>query len=256
MLFNLYINDVFRQIKDSGAELVAGYADDLVFITDSAWQLEKAIQALKSFCQARKLRLNPSKSEVVPFNKRKTWKEFQGIKIVKSAKYLGVVYDNRLSVKYTLSTFVPKVNYIRYRLRNLRSSSDPRTNYNLWAVFIAPLIRMAVSVIGETNSMRARKGFEEIRTASRKHLKSFLMCPSFAPSFIFDELTGASDEHLFEIMRANDAKCTTRRELGAWYGEDPNFINDFDEDPSYEPRDKIRSFHPEFRAALAVINRY
>ena len=120
-------------------------------------------------------------------------KTFYKIPIKSSAKYLGVFYNDQLSIEYSLKKLEPKINFIKLKLSSFRRQADFRTNYNLWQIFISPLIRMIVSLIGEWKSARAKKGFELIRKFSRKTLKEFTKSPRYAPNFIFDYLIALGD---------------------------------------------------------------
>jgi hypothetical protein len=79
-----------------------------------------------------------------------------GFPIRNKAKYLGVTYNGTLSIQKSLAAFVPKEKYIFSRLYRTLRKADFRTRYNLWQVFICPLVRMVVSLVGEPDSHREK----------------------------------------------------------------------------------------------------
>lgn len=107
MLFNLYLNDfLIRSRKVKG--LVVAYADDSAAAAESEEELRDFIRLCKDFFDKRRLRLNTDKSEVLFFGSGKSPKEFEGIPFKKQAQYLGVPYNQQLSISFTLNSFQPK----------------------------------------------------------------------------------------------------------------------------------------------------
>lgn len=133
-----------------------------------------------------------------------------GIPVRKQAKYLGVTYDRTLSIKCTLKAFEPKCKWIQARIYRVLQRSNFRTRYNLWQIFICPLFRMALSVIGESNSERAKKCFEAIRKAMRVTLKRFTLSPRLADSTFFD-LISQGDDFNFRFVMERGLKGITSR---------------------------------------------
>jgi hypothetical protein len=77
-----------------------------------------------------------------------------GIKVKRQAKYLGLNYNVDLNINYSLKSSKPKINYIYYRLYRMLRMADFRTRYNLWQIFVMPLIRMVISSVGDWKSRR------------------------------------------------------------------------------------------------------
>ena len=109
------------------------------------------------------MRLNKNKSEVLVMGPRfgaTLPKQVFGMKVNRSAKYLGLVYNLDLSFKHSIRSFESKINYIRYRLFRMLRITNFRTRYNLWQVFVMPLVRMLVSAVGEWKNIRVEECFE------------------------------------------------------------------------------------------------
>ncbi len=56
------------------------------------------MEEFKLFCERRKLRINYKKSDALLFNTTKCPKNLCGIPVKKVNKYLGVEYNNKLSI--------------------------------------------------------------------------------------------------------------------------------------------------------------
>ena len=92
--------------------------------------------------------MNPNKSDIISNGKLPKLKEIEGIPIRKKAKYLGVTYDKELNIKKSLEAIKPKERYVFMSLYRLLKSSNFRTRYNLWIIFMKPLYRLTYSIIG------------------------------------------------------------------------------------------------------------
>ena len=156
MLFNLFLNDLLHQARVLKSSTVLGYADDIIIITPDVWELEKFTEFLKKFCEESLLVINHDKSDIVLSGVPQTSKTLFGFPIRKTAKYLGVTYDGSLSVKKALTAFKSKEKFIFFQLFRVLRQSDFRVRYNLWQIFICPLIRMVVSLSGEPGSQREK----------------------------------------------------------------------------------------------------
>jgi hypothetical protein len=134
-----------------------GFADDLILAAKSKEALEQTLSICMTFFEERLLILNKTKSEILiigPRFGRKMPSMVMGIKVKRQAKYLGINYNVDLNINYSLKSFKPKINYICYRLYRMLRMADFRTRYNLWQVFVMPLIRMVISSVGDWNSRR------------------------------------------------------------------------------------------------------
>ena len=95
---------------------------------------------------------------------------------------------------------MPKIRWISSRLWKLLRDSDFRTRFNLWQVFIAPLHRMTVSIIGISNTFHTQIENEKLRKSIRHSLRKFTRAPRYTPIEIMDYLSQASDENINELL--------------------------------------------------------
>ena len=79
------------------------YADDMVILAESQEQLQTALNSMYLYCQTWKLEVNPAKTKVVIFAKRKV-KEIpvfryngENIALVDDFVYLGVTFTHKVS---------------------------------------------------------------------------------------------------------------------------------------------------------------
>ena len=91
LLFSLFVNDIVDELTNHGCSpinfednldyengldtiiklLVLMYADDTIIVADSEENLQKALNALKSYCNKWKLDINCSKTKITIFSNRK-----------------------------------------------------------------------------------------------------------------------------------------------------------------------------------------
>lgn len=119
----------------------------------------------------------------------------------KSAKYLGVKYDHRLDVSTAFGDYKPKLNFIFFKLYRTLKKSDHRTRYNLWQIFVLPLLRMSISLIGVAESERCKQQSELIIDEMRRTLKKFMLLPRSSPKIIVDSMTNYSSAIIKDLLK-------------------------------------------------------
>ena len=79
------------------------YADDTVILAESQEQLQAALNSMYLYCQTWKLEVNPAKTKVVVFSKRKVKEKpaftynGENIAVVDDFVYLGVIFTHNAS---------------------------------------------------------------------------------------------------------------------------------------------------------------
>ena len=138
LLFSLFVNDLENFLQASGCHpvsthtseieslmkiMVLMYADDTIILSDSAAGLQKALDALHTYCATWQLQVNCSKTKVVVFGKRKfdptkfTFK-FNGseLELVHSYKYLGLTVSYNGSFKMGVQELTKQASRAMYAL--------------------------------------------------------------------------------------------------------------------------------------------
>ena len=143
LLFNIFINDIFKQLKDNNCDPVnlkpilegpgdmdntddietnkvdninaLAYADDIVLLSSTREGLQKALEVTQKYCEDWKLRVNHRKTKCMTFTrgtqKEKTTFTINGVSLenTREYKYLGIVINKKNC------TFTPAINALRIK---------------------------------------------------------------------------------------------------------------------------------------------
>ena len=111
-LFAIFINDLAKEIKQLGVGIICGettvslllYADDLIFMADNEYDLQKMLTCADQWCKKWRLSINPKKTEIMEFRKagkkRSTYQFNFGsnkLQFTDKYKYLGLIFDEHMS---------------------------------------------------------------------------------------------------------------------------------------------------------------
>ena len=144
LLWLLVINDVLLDLKDSGVKVVA-YADDVVmlatgFCTNTiSKKLELALSRLSDWANRCGLGVNPSKTELILFTRRKKVPQIKlpklngaELRLSSEAKYLGVIIDSALKWTKNVEARAKKAQAAFYMCRKAIGSTwgiSPKMTY-------------------------------------------------------------------------------------------------------------------------------
>ena len=110
-LWNVYANDLLEEIEHSTKANLIGFADDLtIYLTMNKTKrgtksLQKALNIAQTWATKWKIKFNTSKTKAIIFSKRRNkfspiFKlDNEKIDIVKSHRYLGIIFDEKLTWK-------------------------------------------------------------------------------------------------------------------------------------------------------------
>ena len=204
--------------------------------------MKEAIVKLLAFCRANYLQVNPKKSELLLMCGQVRRSSIAGIEFKYSAKYLGVKYNKSLNATVAFKDYSAKINFIFFRLYRLLKQSDCRTRYNLWQIFVLPLLRMPVSMIGVADSHRFREQVESVKKEMRCTLKKFMLLPRSSPSCIIDPMTNYDEAAIVRMVERweeqSEGRTKQHMEL-----EEHEFAGA--EHELWEDKDPITSFNPQ-----------
>lgn len=108
LLWSLVVDDLLGKLKNKGFEII-GFADDIVIIVRGKYdnivfnRMQCALNFTLSWCKREGLNINPTKTTIIPFTKRRkvstTDLKLGDVKLSLSldVNYLGVTLDNHLS---------------------------------------------------------------------------------------------------------------------------------------------------------------
>ena len=130
------------------------YADDLILISTTAKGLQQQLDALASFCQARQLDVNHSKTKVVIFETRRSSCQdftYNGIHVDRedSYKYLGFTFHATKSMAYGVGFLVAaakKAMHAMQRRCAFLRLTDPAVKCQLFDTLVLPVLSYACEV--------------------------------------------------------------------------------------------------------------
>ena len=162
LLFSLFLNDIEDHFVQSGIEgldiemvkvFMLLYADDIVIFGNSANQLQEGLNLLSEYCQKWKLTVNAAKTKVMVFRKGGILPRNLGnqIEIVKSFKYLGIVFTAGGSFSETQNTLsgqaqkaIFKLNKYLYKFTFI----PPKHKMELFDKLVTPIMNYGSEVWG------------------------------------------------------------------------------------------------------------
>jgi hypothetical protein len=132
-LFNIYSADLYEQLEVKAYinfKDLMGYADDLLILCDSKYQLSLAIKTIQEWSKENNLGLNAKKSGILEFFNRSghseatlnIGQEYDGIPVVAFYKYLGMWVDGKLTMDRQIDEINKKANWIQIKLWQLAPS--------------------------------------------------------------------------------------------------------------------------------------
>ena len=152
-------------LSDMSAELwlkliIIMYADDTILLANSAIDLQKGLNELKSYCVKWKLQINNDKTKIMIFANRKVKKENYNFKlgednleIVDSFKYLGIhfSYNGKFTVAIdSLGSMAERAMYSLFKkARSLKLPVD--IQFHLFDRVVLPIMLYSCEVWGFSN---------------------------------------------------------------------------------------------------------
>ena len=174
LLWSLVMDGLIETLESLGFEVIA-YADDIVVVVrgmdDSTIsdRMQQALSATWYWCQNENLRINPEKTVLIPFTKRKSNNlrnpHLDGVSINFSSetKYLGVILDSKLTWRPHLNKVKTKTINCLMACRSLLGQHwglNPKMMLWLYRTVIRPMVTYASLVWwdrAETSRMELRK---------------------------------------------------------------------------------------------------
>ncbi len=111
-LFNIFLEPLLMELSDLfGSGQVFAYADDIAICVTSYYQLERAMNTVKSWCQKVGVPLNGKKSSVYRVSSQKmiNKKNYLGVPVKTEYKYLGVWFNEFLDPMVQIIVIARKI---------------------------------------------------------------------------------------------------------------------------------------------------
>ena len=206
-LFAIFLNDLedylikancsVLEMTDMSADLwlkliIIMYADDTILLANSAINLQKGLNELKSYCNKWKLQINNDKTKIMIFANRKVKRDHYNFKlgednleIVDSFKYLGIhfSYNGKFTVAINnLASMAERAMYSLYKKsRSLQLPVD--IQLHLFDKVVLPIMLYSCEVWGFSNLAPLEK-------LHRKYCKMVLKLRSSTPNLMIHGETG------------------------------------------------------------------
>jgi len=154
LLWCLVLDGLLRDLNGSGV-YAQGYADDLAIVVNGKFSstvsglMQGALQRVERWCRSHGLSVNPEKTEVVPFTRRRKGLPRgltlfgERLRVSGSVKYLGVIIDCRLTWKEHVARVVQKATACLSASRRAFGATwglKPHVVHWLYTVVIRPMI--------------------------------------------------------------------------------------------------------------------
>ena len=166
LLFNLYINDIVEQLKDTDSPLLNGcpidcllHADELVILSTSEEGLQRKLNSLQKYCDQWRLRVNESKTMIMQISKcgRLPTRKFKlndvELMNTKVYKYLGVLFDSSGNFNQARLNMNDRGQKAMYKLKSAidRTLIDPSVILNLFDKTVKPVCLYGSEIWGNIN---------------------------------------------------------------------------------------------------------
>ena len=167
LLFSLFLNDIEEQFIVSGFEgldinmfqmFMMLYADDIVIFANTAEELQNGLNLLSDYCLRWKLKVNVSKTKILIFRKggilpRNLSFTYEGedLEILKSFKYLGIVFTSGGSFSETQKTLAGQAQKAIFNLNKYLykfTYISPAHKLELYDKLISPILGYSCEVWG------------------------------------------------------------------------------------------------------------
>ncbi|XP_055632100.1 uncharacterized protein LOC129771961 [Toxorhynchites rutilus septentrionalis] len=157
LLWSLVVDNLLALLERIGFEII-GFADDVVIVVRGKYEhviryrLQYALNLTITWCNDEGLSINPHKTTVVPFTRRRKMKipdlHLLGTKIVFSpkVKYLGVTLDSKLNWNSHLDEIIHKATnalWISKRTFGNKWGLRPKMIYWIYTAIVRPRITYA-----------------------------------------------------------------------------------------------------------------
>lgn len=191
-LFNIFAESLLNKLIAEGWNYqdILALADDHLIICLSIEQVRKAITIVKAWCLETNIQLNPSKSGIVEMTPRRAKKtsmlgsNLEGIPVVESYKYLGLIMDKKLTGDQQVEAMLGKIRFLDRCLAPLLSRVSVDYRINLWKILIRPLFKPGIGIMFLNNKTRLL----QLQRALKKSLKKLAGLHIRTPDILLEKL--------------------------------------------------------------------
>ena len=208
LLWSIVVDDLLTSLSNNGFDS-QGYADDLVIIIKGKHEevisnlMQNALNLIWDWCTDSGLSINPSKTVIVPFTRRKkvaiVAPSLNGkkLELTTKVKYLGIILDQKLTWKPHLERILAKAltaNNICRRLLGRTWGLKPQLIYWSYITVVRPIVSYASLVWWtKTNESSAQALLQKVQRLACLNITGAM---STCPTAAMEVLLGLSPLHL------------------------------------------------------------
>jgi len=179
LLWNMVVDSLLHQLNRAGFFTI-GYADDITILLNGKFEgvlcnlMQAALQLVEGWCTANSLSVNPSKTELVLFTRKRKTEALKlpalfgiNLQLSKEVKYLGITLDQKLNWSKHLDTKINKANKILWQCRRAVGQTwglTPKVVLWLYTAIVRPaLCYGAVVWWTKTNLVTAKAKMQQLQ---------------------------------------------------------------------------------------------
>jgi hypothetical protein len=191
LLFNLYVNDIVKHVKYCNISM---FADDTMLyksgknIENIITEINEDLMSIYHYLCSNSLSVNVNKSKYIIFQNRYSQSEINNIGMtvqinkivlerVNEIKYLGVIFDHKLSfhshIQYVLNKMSQKV----YLLSRIGKNLNIYTRRLLYTTIVSPHLNYCSSVLFMLPAYKVH----EIQIVQNRAMRNILCCSRYTP---------------------------------------------------------------------------
>lgn len=185
-------------------------------------RLQQSIDAFESWCKSWKLRLQPTKTELVHFSlhPRKKYKNPLVVKVdnvevkpVDHTRYLGVIIDKRLKWRNHLEHIerraAPRISLLRYLARSAKEP-NPKTMLNIYKSIVRTIIIYGYPVILTAD----QTVWNRLQVLQNKAIRAALGLPSYTSVEYIHKISNIPKikDYALELLNKAIQKATTNND--------------------------------------------
>ena len=170
LLWCLVIDGLIQTLEDMGVSII-GYADDITILVSGkfgatvCYVMQRALNTVERWCIKEGLSVNPSKTAIVPFTRRRKTGDIKDLKMYgvtlpmkKEVKYLGVTLDTKLTFQTHVNNVTTKATRALFATKAMVGRSwglTPSMTKWLYTAVIRPTITYGAMIWGEKATQRS-----------------------------------------------------------------------------------------------------
>lgn len=210
LLWLMVADELLVKLSECGF-YAQGYADDIVILVQGKFEetvsdrMQVALNIVAEWCESSGLRVNPKKSHLVAFTKRRNKDKLrkpilfgETINYSKEVKYLGIILDERLNWNSQLDKATEKAISSLWTCRRLAGKTwgmGPKVMYYMYTMIARPIATYAASVWWKKAQQRTAK--TKLNGVQRLACLGITGAMHTTPTIAMEVLLGMLPLHLF-----------------------------------------------------------